>query len=313
MFQTPGIHHVTAIAGDPQENLDFYTNVLGLRLVKLTVNYDDPGTYHFYFGDGVGRPGTIMTTFPWPGAPRGRRGNGQVTSIAYAIARESLDYWRERLAAAGVDVQGPAERFGEQVLSFTDPHGLPFELIAVQERPDLEIWEGSPVPAPHQLGPFHGVALSVRQRAATAEVLTWLGFERVGEEGERVRFRARASLGAGIVDVLERPNDLPGTVSTGTVHHVAFRVKDAEEQERMRRELFAMGFIVSPVRDRTYFRSIYFREPGGVLFEIATDQPGFAVNEPIERLGTRLCLPEHLEPARRELESILPPLQLPEK
>lgn len=312
MFQRSGIHHVTAITGDPQENLDFYTDVLGLCLVKLTVNYDDPGTYHFYFGDTFGRPGTIMTTFPWPGARRGKPGNGQVSAIAYAIAAGSMEYWRSRLASAGVDIQGPVERFGEQVITFADPHGLPFELVATED-PNHGEWKESPVPFIHQLGYFHSVSLSVRERSATAEVLNWLGFEAVGEEGERTRFRSAASEGARIVDLVERPGDGRGSFSAGTVHHVAFPAANADEQERLKKELISLGFAVSPVRDRTYFRSIYFREPGGVLFEIATDEPGFAVDEPAESLGAKLCLPDHLEPHRRELEELLPPLKLPER
>lgn len=310
MFHSAGIHHVTAIAGDPQENLDFYTRVLGLRLVKLTVNYDDPGTYHFYFGDASGRPGTIMTTFPWPGAHPGRKGNGQVTAIAYSIAPGSLVYWQKRLASAGVNVQGPFERFGQQVVAFSDPHGLPLEMTVDEGRPRPITWDASDVPADHQLGYFHGVSLSVRRRDATLEVLNWLGFATVGEEGERTRVQADGHEGGTVVDVVERPDDAPGTFSSGTVHHVAFRVPDADEQLRMRQELLALGFSVSPVMDRSYFRSIYFREPGGVLFEIATDPPGFAVDEPAEELGTRLCLPAKLEPSRSELEGLLPPLRL---
>lgn len=311
MAQSSGIHHVTSIAGAPQENLDFYTDVLGLRLVKLTVNYDDPGTYHFYFGDVAGRPGTIMTTFPWQGAPAGRRGNGQVTAISYEVSAESLEYWQERLTAAGVSMHGPIERFGEQVISFEDPHGLPLELVATDSSQFPTGWEDSPVPMVHQLRYFHSVSLSVREQKATAEVLGWLGFQPEGEEGERSRYRSQTSEGAGIVDVVERPDDGPGTFSTGVVHHVAFRVANADEQQQMRKELIAMGFAVSPVMDRSYFRSIYFREPGGVLFEIATDEPGFAVDEPAESLGGRLCLPSHMESVRSELEEVLPPLRLP--
>ena len=193
MFEILGLHHVTAIVGDPQESLDFYTGLLGLRLVKLTVNYDDPGTYHFYFGDAGGHPGTIMTTFPWPGASPGRPGSGQVTAASYEIGVDSLEYWLERLLAGGVSIQGPFERFGEKVLAFTDPYGVRLELVVAAEHDIGDGWKDSPVPAPHQLRFFHSVTLTVRDRAATADLLAWLGFERMGEEGERSRFRAQAT------------------------------------------------------------------------------------------------------------------------
>lgn len=322
MFQTLGIHHVTAIVGDPQENLDFYTQVLGLRLVKLTVNYDDPGTYHFYFGDALGRPGTIMTTFPWPGARKGQVGTGQVTTTSYAIGTDSVDYWLDRLRGAGVSVQDPIERFGELVISFEDPHGLNIELIATGDGssgdPDDTsdhgvdgTWEHSPVPADHQLTFFHSVTLSVREPAATAQVLEFLGFETEREDPDRWRMRVKTPAGGGaVVDLVERSGGF-GNMSAGTVHHVAIRIASDEEQERLRDELVRRGFRVSGVMDRSYFRSIYFREPNGVLFEVATDPPGFSVDEPLERLGTELCLPQRLEPSRSLIEQALPSLKLP--
>ncbi len=314
MLQTSGIHHVTAIAGAPQENLDFYTDVLGLRLVKLTVNYDDPGTYHFYFGDALGSPGTILTFFPWPSASPGRPGPGQAIATSYAINPDSVEYWLERLGVAGVPSYGPQERFGEQVIDFADPHGLKLELVTVEGHRTEHVWNGSPVPADHQMGFFHSVTLCVHDRSATAAVLELLGYRRDGEEGARWRFRAPGEGGNGegrVVDLIERKDSLPGRILAGSVHHVAFRVADEETQLAVRKELVAHGFNVSMVMDRSYFRSIYFREPGGVLFEIATDVPGFAVDEPVDALGETLRLPKRLEPSRHIIEQSLPSLRMP--
>jgi glyoxalase family protein len=306
-----GIHHVTAIAGEPQRNLDFYTGVLGLRLVKLTVNYDDPATYHFYFGDVEGRPGTILTFFPWPGAGRGRRGTGQVTATAFSIPRNAVGYWIERLKARGIDAPAPHRRFEEEVIAFADPDGLQLELVAHAAAEPREPWDEGPVPPAQAIRGFFGVTLSEEGYERTAELhAKTFGFTPSREEGNRFRYESGAGAPGAVVDLLCLPYATPGQVAVGTVHHVAFRTAGPEEQVTWRNKLVGLGYNVTPVIDRVYFRSIYFREPGGVLYEIATDPPGFSVDEPQDRLGTRLVLPSWLEPHRSDLEKILPPVRM---
>jgi glyoxalase family protein len=313
--RTAGMHHVTAIAGDPQKNLDFYSGLIGLRLVKTTVNFDDPTTYHLYYGDGSGNPGTILTFFPWPGAQRGRQGTGQASSLAFAIRPASLGYWIHRLVQYGVKHEGPTRRFGEQVLSFRDPDGLQVELVA---HAASEEWEPMPtgiLPNEHEVRGFHSVTLWEEGYEQTAQILTnQLGFRAAGDENNVFRYVA-AGGGSGnpgaIVDIKCAPGFWPGVVAVGTVHHVAFRARDDATQLVLREQLAERGLNVTPVIDRQYFHSVYFREPGGVLFEIATDPPGFAVDEPADQLGTHLKLPPWLEGARQELESVLPPLRRP--
>jgi glyoxalase family protein len=303
MRQTiPGIHHVTAIAGDPQRNFDFYTGILGLRMVKRTVNFDDPATYHLYYADQTGSPGSIMTFFPWPSAPRGRAGSGQVVVTSFSIPAGSAGHWRERLGSLGVPCDGPSERFQEEVLTVTDPDGLELELVAHADPPSH---------ADPALQGFHSVTLSVEGYEQTAKLLTEvLGFGQVGEEGNRFRYQATGSGPASRVDVLCQPGMRPGSMGTGTVHHVAWRATDDAQQVVWRQELIRQGFNVTPVMDRNYFKSIYFREPGGVLFEIATDPPGFAIDEAPEALGGSLKLPPWLEKRRDFIEQRLPPLRL---
>ncbi|HSM56041.1 MAG TPA: ring-cleaving dioxygenase [Candidatus Sulfomarinibacteraceae bacterium] len=306
--QLGGIHHITAIAGDPQRNLDFYTQVLGLRMVKLTVNFDDPGTYHFYFGDRAGAPGTILTFFPWAGARRGQRGNGQVATTAFSVPAGSLDYWQERLAQHDVAVAERVQRFGEEVLPFRDPDGLHLELVA-DEAAAGDPWTEGPAPADHAIRSFHHATLWEADVEPTAVLLTEaMGFELAGQDGDRFRFRA-AEGPAGVVDILRRSGEPSGRMGAGIVHHIAYRTASDEEQQAWRERLLAQGQQVTPVRDRQYFRSIYFREPGGVLFEIATDLPGFATDEALEELGMELKLPPWLEPRRAELEQVLPRLE----
>lgn len=296
-MQIPGIHHITAIASDPQRNLDFYTKVLGLRLVKLTVNFDDPGTYHFYFGDHNGRPGTILTFFPWPGATPGRIGTGQATAVPFAVP--TLSGWSEKLAAAGVTTEGPIRRFEDYVLRFEDPDGMPLELTAPKLEGDF-----SPITG------FSGVTLSVLHTEATVKLLTEnFHYSPVAMEGNRSRY---VSTAGDVVDVLHEPAIKRGTMGAGTVHHVAFRAETDEIQAQWQLELSKAGHQVTPILDRQYFHSIYFREPGGVLFEIATDPPGFATDETLENLGTHLKLPPWIESRREEVERILPKLNLPE-
>jgi glyoxalase family protein len=306
-----GIHHVTAIAGDPQKNLDFYGGVLGLRLVKLTVNFDDPGTYHLYYGDGAGHPGTILTFFPWPDAPKGRRGTGQVTETAFAIPENAVGYWTARLAERGIAFQGPAVRFGEQVIAVSDPDGLGIELIATKVVRDDRAWQAGPVPLEFAIRGFHSATLRESDRAATAGLLTdTMGFHLVGQEGNRYRYAVDSGEAANLVDVLHAPEERFGRVLVGSVHHIAWRTPDDAQQQDWLRELSRLEYGVSPVMDRKYFHSIYYREPGNILFEIATDPPGFAVDEAPEKLGTHLVLPPWLEADRPRIETVLPRLSI---
>jgi glyoxalase family protein len=307
------LHHVTAIVGDPQENVDFYAGLLGLRLVKTTVNFDDPHTYHFYFGDQLGRPGTLITFFPWPAGRRGARGAGQVSAFAFAVPAGSLGYWQERLTAAGVRFGGPEPRFGSPTLSFYDPAGLLVELVAEEARADSQIpTQGEAVPAEHAIRRIAGVTLVVPQHEPTAALLTeTLGFRRVGSAGAYERYEVGAGASRTVVDVAGRPDVPRGRFGVGTVHHVAWRVADDTQELAWRQALIEHGYEVTPVRDRNYFRSIYFNEPGGVIFELATDGPGFAVDEVPEELGSHLMLPGWLEPRRAEIAAALPPFQVP--
>lgn len=309
-----GIHHVTAIAGDPQRNVDFYTSVLGLRLVKLTVNFDDPTTYHLYFGDELGRPGTILTFFPWSDAPRGHRGTGQLVATSFLISEKSIDYWKTRLKNNHLTVSGPSKRFDEQVLSFYDQDGLELELVAhssAQER-EVNVWDGGGIPSDHAIRGFYSVAISEEGFERTADILTeQLGFSFVGQEKSRFRYKIQGSeTGASIVDVLCLPYTPSGYIGVGSVHHVAFRTTTDEKQKSLRLSIIKAGLNATPVIDRTYFHSVYFREPGGVLFEIATEPPGFTVDQKSSELGTRLMLPQWLEPERKSLEKILPKIKL---
>ena len=314
-LQISGLHHVTAIATDPQRNLDFYVGFLGLRFVKRTVNFDDPGSYHFYFADARGTPGTILTFFPWPGARRGIRGTGQIEATAFAISPDSIGYWLGRCNEHHVTAEKTAARFGEEMIRFTDPDGLLLELIASGSNIAGESSRDSSVPAQHSLRGFHSVSSALEGYERTAQLLTeTFAYRFVGQENNRFRFAAPGESGAGrTIDLLCMPESQPGRVAAGTVHHIAFRCQDDEEQEAWRERLIELGYNVSPVMDRTYFHSIYFREPGGVLFEIATDPPGFTLDETLDELGNSLRVPPWLESARAEIERILPPINLPEK
>lgn len=309
--QITGIHHVTAIAGDPQRNLDFYTDVLGLRLIKLTVNFDDPGTYHFYFGDNAGRPGSILTFFPWAGATAGRRGSGQLTATSFAIPQSSMGFWRGHLKQKWVRTEAIQTRFGQDVLTLYDPDDMKLELIETTDLRNFEPWEGALVPTEYGIRSFHHVTLTEREGDRTAAVLDTMGLRLIGQEGARMRFATGEGSTADLVDVLVEPNTPAGRVAVGTVHHLAFRTPNDAQQEEWQFTLTDAGYSVTPVQDRQYFHSIYFREPGGVLFEIATDVPGFAIDEPIEALGTSLKLPPWMETRRRQIEQMLIPLHLP--
>lgn len=307
-----GIHHITALARDPQRNVDFYTDTLGLRMVKLTVNFDDPGTYHLYYGDELGRPGTILTFFPWPRSAQGYRGAGQATVTSFRVPPSSLAYWQDRLSEAGVKHEEVATRFGREVLVLYDPDGLKLELVAEEGGAPFEPWSVAPVPAEFAIRGFAGVTLTESDASSTARFLVdVLQFESAGKDGNRLRFKTGKGDGAATIEVEERSDGSPGRIAVGTVHHVAWRVASDGAQQEWREGLSGAGVRVTPVRDRQYFRSIYFHEPGGVLFEIATDPPGFTVDEAPQDLGRSLRLPPWLEPHRGELERTLPPLSLP--
>lgn len=308
-----GLHHVTAMGGSPQVNLDFYVSLLGLRLVKRTVNFDDPGTYHLYYGDEVGTPGTILTFFPWEDARQGRQGKGQAVVTSLSVPGDSLGFWVDRLRAHGVEIEEPMRRFDEEVIEFHDPDGLRLEIVAHPGAAGAQPWRAGPVPVEHSARGFHSVALCVEEGEGTGRLLTEVfGAELVTEDGNgRFRFRVGEGKNASFVDVLAQPEAQPGIVSRGTVHHIAFRARDDEEQLTWRRELMERGFDVTPVLDRQYFRSVYFREPGGVLFEIATDPPGFTWDEPVEELGSGLKLPPWLEQHRERIEGHVRPITVP--
>lgn len=306
-----GIHHVTAIAGDPQENLTFYAGVLGMRLVKRSVNQDDPGTYHLFYADATGTPGTDVTFFPWRQQAPSRRGAGMVGEIALAVPSGSLAWWRERLGEHGVSRTAEESRFGEPVMPFRDPHGLPLALIEIEEDREFAVWDASPVPAEHQIRGVHAVRIQERVLSPTVELLEEvMGFTRVASDEGWHRWAAGEGSGA-FADFQEAPEAPFGRWGTGAVHHVAWRVRDDEEELAVRAAVEAIGLAPTPVIDRFWFRSVYFKEPGGTLFELATDGPGFDRDEDPARLGETLVLPPWLERHRREIEAALPPLEVP--
>nr|GAJ34273.1 chlorohydroquinone/hydroquinone 1,2-dioxygenase [Bradyrhizobium sp. DOA9] len=306
-----GLHHVTAIAGDPIRNFGFYTRDLGLRFVKKTVNFDDPGTYHFYYGDETGRPGTILTFFPWAGVPAGRRGVGETHQTAFRVPQRSLGYWTQRFTEKGIAYEALEKRFGESVLPFTDPDGMALALVGISGAENEPGWSNGDVPAEHAIRGFHGVTLLLDSAAKTASVLTDVfGFKETGREGSVIRFKAPGDAEGSVVDIYEAKGFLRGHQGGGSVHHIAFRAADDAEQGQMAQKLVSNhGLHPTEQRDRNYFRSIYFREPGGVLFEIATDIPGFAVDEPVASLGRDLKLPAFLEQHRKQIEGVLPSLE----
>ncbi len=315
-MQLLGIHHVTAVAGDPQENLEFYVGLLGLRLVKRSVNQDDPGTYHLFYGDALGHPGTELTFFPWPDGSAGIPGTGQAVTVSFAIPDAGLDYWLRRLRSAGVPVGKPIARLGEEAITFTDPHGLTLELVAgtgTGTRPLWTAWEDGPVPPEHAIRGIHAVTVKETRADPTGAFLTdALGFRLTVEAAGRMRFQTAEGESGAFLDLLPQPGERRGRVAIGTVHHVAWRTPDPPQQEHWREAIAERGVSITPVIDRFWFRSIYFREPGGVLFEIATDGPGFTVDEDRDALGQRLILPPWLEPQRPQIEAVLPPLRLPQ-
>jgi glyoxalase family protein len=309
MAKTAGIHHITGIAGNPRRHVAFYTDVLGLRLVKKTVNFDDPGTWHLYYGDETGSPGTALTFFLWEEAAPGRQGVGQAVETAFAIPQGAVGFWATRLIERGIPHDPPEKRFGETVIGLKDPNGLRLELVGSAAAGALPGWSGGGVPAEHAIRGFHGVTLWVEDPAPTARVLSQVfGFAAAGTEGPRHRFAVAGSALGAVVDLRATPRFMPGQLGLGTLHHVAFRASGDANQREMTGEVERLGLRPTEQIDRVYFRSVYFREPGGVLFEIATDDPGFTVDEARASLGSTIKLPLWYEHQRPKIEAGLPPL-----
>jgi glyoxalase family protein len=305
--KTAGIHHITAIVGHPQENADFYAGVLGLRLVKQTINFDDPGTYHLYFGDAAGKPGTIITFFPWPDAYQGKVGDGQVGVTSYVVPKGALSFWEARLEKMDVPFS-KMERFGEEYVVFDDPHGLHLEIVE-REEGESNTWEFGGVTSDVAIKGFGGATLLSAQPERTAELLeAIMGFEKVSQEGDFIRFRSTGEIG-NVIDLKMTPIGR-GQMGVGTVHHIAFRAENDEDQLQWQKHVANGGYQVTPVKDRQYFNAIYFREHGEILFEIATDPPGFAHDE--ETLGKKLMLPKWYEPQREKIEKALAPFEIRE-
>jgi glyoxalase family protein len=304
-----GLHHITAIAGMAKQNLEFYTKVLGLRLLKKTVNFDDPGTYHLYYGDERGSAGTVLTFFPYEGARRGSAGTGMATNIAYAVPEGSFDFWIDRFEKHKISYSKPSEKFDEPILPFQDPDGLRLELVVPRNPDNRKAWETDEVKAGVATKGFHGVTLTLRDIKATAAILTDIfGYQLVEQSGNRYRYITDAVDTAAIIDLVELPHEARGLGGAGTNHHIAFRVKDEATLMAFREKIARLGYGITDKIDRNYFYSLYFREPGGVLFEIATDNPGFGIDEPWDQLGSGLLLPPQYEPRRTEIEAVLPKL-----
>jgi glyoxalase family protein len=307
-----GLHHVTCIAGNAQENLDFYVGLLGMRLVKKSVNQDDPGTYHLFYADRVGNPGTDFTFFPWANMEPGRLGTGLAVETSFAVPPGSLTFWQERLKQHDVDQDILEDRFGESTLPFRDPHGLQIALVETIDERQFEPWQESPVAPEHQLKGMHAVRLWERQISTTDTLLSELmGFRLLGTENGWHRYGAGEGGSGSWIDLKELPEERRGQWGTGSVHHVAWRVKDSEEQLAVRDLLLRAGLRPTQQIDRFWFKSVYFREPGGVLFELATDGPGFDRDEKMEHLGEKLILPPWLEAQRSDIEAALPALEMP--
>lgn len=304
-----GLHHISAIASNPQKNVDFYTKVMGLRLVKKTINFDAPDVYHLYYGNESGSPGTIMTFFPFKGIQQGRKGKGQLTSIAFSISEHALDFWIKRLDSLNIAYKGPFERFDEMVIAFEDHDGLGLELSANKNDP-RKGYGGQDIPIENAIKGFYGITLMEECYEKTASLLSsQMDHVLIGEESNRYRFATSNKKGE-YVDILCSPDTLQGVPGYGTVHHVAFATPNNTTQEQARLKLIKYGLNATPIIDREYFHSIYFREPGGVLFEIATMEPGFTVDEPLSNLGESLKLPPWEEPNRTRIEKILPPIHI---
>jgi len=309
-MKTAGLHHITAVTKDPQTNIDFYQQVLGQRLVKTTVNFDDPGTYHLYYGDYTGIPGTAMTFFGWLNSVQGKVGTGETQAVAYTIPQQSVSYWNARLKQLGFSPERVETRFGQDVIPFIDPEGMRLELAAEENLPTIQPWQGSPVPEEHELRGFYGVSLWLEEIESTTRILTEiLGYQQAGQEGNRYRFTVPGDAPGKVVDLVHKPNTGRGTFGASSVHHIAFRASSDEHQQEIQQQVRKMGIHATQVIERHYFRSVYFRTPGGVLFEIATDQPGFTIDESAETLGQKLVLPPWHESRREEIEAYLPAIR----
>ncbi|WP_282018898.1 ring-cleaving dioxygenase [Salegentibacter mishustinae] len=305
-----GLHHITAIAGNAQRNYDFYTKTLGLRMVKKTVNFDDPQTYHFYFGDKTGTPGSILTFFPWERVKKGKNGVGMATEIGYSVPEGSLDFWKKRFEKNGVEFGKTREQFGEKYLPFRDPDGLNLKLVVPKHEDDREAWETDEIKSDVALKGFHSITLTLYNVGPTAGILTDIfGYELEEKEDDFYRYKTSTVENAAIVDIHEDPTAERGINAGGTNHHIAFRVKDEETQMYFREKIIEKGLQITEKIDRDYFFSLYFREPGGVLFEIATDNPGFTRDEDLEELGSSLKLPAQYEGSRDRIEKLLPELK----
>lgn len=307
LTQIKGLHHVTSMAADAQENNEFFTKLLGMRRVKKTVNFDAPDVYHLYYGDAHGTPGSVMTYFPFPHIVKGRRGTGEVSETAFAVPVGTLDYWRERLSLAGVDGLEAHQQFGEPRLRFHGPDGDGFALVEAADDTRAP-YHGGPVPADKGIRGFRGVTMRLREADATAQLLTFMGYREIAREGALIRMRLEGGNGADVIDLEEVPNEGRAREGAGSVHHVAFAVNNREAQADVRRALIEAGAHVTPVIDRDYFWAIYFRTPGGVLFEIATNEPGFDRDEDPAHLGEALKLPDQHAHLRGRLERALPAL-----
>ncbi len=309
-----GLHHVTAIAGPAQQNLDFYAGILGMRLVKRSVNQDDPGTYHLFYADAAGHPGTDLTFFPWAHRAPARMGHGLATEVQLTVPVDALAFWGDRLSHYGVEVRPIESRFGERVLPLVDPHGLQVALVEAPSTTTrgFEPWSDSPIPVERQIRGLHGARAWERQRSLTASLLTSvLGFTEQATEREWTRYVIGDGGPGRVLDIREVPDERRGAWGTGSIHHLAWRVDDEAHELAVRRAIEEVGLRPTPVIDRFWFKSVYFKEPGGVLFELATDGPGFAVDEDAARLGESLVLPPWLEPQREAIEQGLPTLTYP--
>ena len=306
-----GIHHITALASDPQQNVDFYTGVLGLRLVKRTVNFDAPDVYHLYYGDGIGRPGTILTFFPFPDAARGKRGTGEITAISFSVPKSSIEFWVHRLSSHGIHIDGPTTHFNDELISFLDPDGMMIELVFEDWSSDERRWPGNPIGPEYAIQRIHGSTMQLRAKEQTDRMLIHtLGFKHVSQSGSGFRYSIGEGVSKAFLDLLINPGLPYARQSAGSVHHIAWSIENDESQREWRQNIINAGLEVTEILDRKYFHSIYFREPGGVLFEIATNTPGFTVDESFEQLGSRLILPQRFEQQRAKLERLLPPLEL---
>lgn len=307
MSHAKGIHHITAVAGDPRQNYQFYTQVLGLRLVKKTVNFDDPTIYHLYYGNESGTPGTLLTFFPWKHLQNGKPDRGQVVAVSFAVPTGSKEFWIQHLQEQGFDIASPFKRFNKEIIGLQDPDGLHLELVFDSKANAVEGWAGGPLPTESSIRGIHGATLAEKDYAATGELLEEeLEFKLTDQLDDRYLYETEGTFGT-TIEIIDQfgPN---GRSGKGTVHHIAFRAKDEEDQQEISRRLHNKGYYLTEVKDRDYFKSVYFHEPGGVLFEIATDPPGFTRDEKLESLGTDIQLPEWLEGQRHRIEAELPSL-----